>query len=60
VPLLLALAGRHVDGWPPKDEEHVFHGGEAACVAIASVFLGLCLVLTLSLCPDRPPWICIS
>jgi hypothetical protein len=28
----------------PKDEEYVFHGGEAACVAIASVFLGLCLL----------------
>jgi hypothetical protein len=44
VPLLLALAGRHVDGWPPKNEEHIFDGGEAACVAIASVFLGLCLL----------------
>jgi hypothetical protein len=29
---------------PPKDEEHVFHGGEAACIAIASVFHGLCLL----------------
>jgi hypothetical protein len=29
---------------PPKDEEHVFHGGEAAGVAISSVFLGLCLL----------------
>jgi hypothetical protein len=28
----------------PKDEEHVFHGGEAVGVAIASVFLGLCLL----------------
>jgi hypothetical protein len=28
----------------PKDEEHVFHGGEAADVAISSVFLGLCLL----------------
>jgi hypothetical protein len=44
VPLLLALAGRHVDGWPPKGEEHIFHGGEAAGVAISSVFLGLCLL----------------
>jgi hypothetical protein len=42
--LLHALAGRHVDGWPPKDEEHIFNGGEVACVAIASVFLGLCLL----------------
>jgi hypothetical protein len=44
VPLLLALAGRHVDGWPPKEEEHVFHGGEAAGVTISSIFLGLCLL----------------
>jgi hypothetical protein len=44
VPLLLALAGRHVDGWPPKDEEHIFDGREAARVAIASVFLGLFLL----------------
>jgi hypothetical protein len=29
---------------PPKDEEHVFHGGEAAGVAVASVFLGHCLL----------------
>jgi hypothetical protein len=28
----------------PKDEEHIFDGGEAACVAIASVFLGLRLL----------------
>jgi hypothetical protein len=27
--------------WPPKDEEHVLHGGEAAGVAISSVLLGL-------------------
>jgi hypothetical protein len=44
VPLLLALACRHVDSWSPKDEEHIFDGGEAACVAIAPVFLGLCLL----------------
>jgi hypothetical protein len=36
-----ALAGRHVDGGSPKDEEHVLHGGEAARVAISSIFLGL-------------------
>jgi hypothetical protein len=41
VPLPLALASRHVDGGSPKDEEHVLHGGEAAGVAISSVFLGL-------------------
>jgi hypothetical protein len=29
---------------PPKNEEHVFHGGEAAGVAISSVFLGLCFL----------------
>jgi hypothetical protein len=28
----------------PKDEEHILNSGEAACVAIASVFLGLCLL----------------
>jgi hypothetical protein len=28
----------------PKDEEHVFHGGETAGVAVSSVFLGLCLL----------------
>jgi hypothetical protein len=41
VPLPLALAARHVDGWSPEDEEHVFHGREAASVAISSVLLGL-------------------
>jgi hypothetical protein len=41
VPLPLALAGRHVDGGSPEDEEHILHGGEAAGVAIPSVFLGL-------------------
>jgi hypothetical protein len=41
MPLLLALAGRHVNGGPPEDEEHVLHGREAAGVAISSVFLGL-------------------
>jgi hypothetical protein len=41
VPLPLALAARHVDGWSPEDEEHVFHGGKAAGVAISSVLLGL-------------------
>jgi hypothetical protein len=40
VPLSLALAARHVDGWPPEDEEHVIHGGEAADVAITPVLLG--------------------
>jgi hypothetical protein len=44
VPLPHALAGRHVDGWSPKDEEHVLHGGEAASVAISSVFPGLRLL----------------
>jgi hypothetical protein len=29
---------------PPKDEEHVLHGGEAADVTVSSVFLGLCLL----------------
>jgi hypothetical protein len=28
----------------PKDEEHVFHGGETARIAVTSVFLGLCLL----------------
>jgi hypothetical protein len=41
VPLPLALAARHVEGWSPEDEEHIFHGGEAASVAISSVLLGL-------------------
>jgi hypothetical protein len=41
VPLPLALAARHVDGWSPEDEEHVLHGGEAACIAISSALLGL-------------------
>jgi hypothetical protein len=44
VPLPLALAGRHVDGGSPKDEEHILHGGEAAGVTISSVFLGLHLL----------------
>jgi hypothetical protein len=44
VPLPLALAGRHVDGGSPEDEEHVLHDGEAAGVAISSVFLGLCFL----------------
>jgi hypothetical protein len=41
VPLPLALAARHVDGWSPEDEEHVLHGREAAGVAISFVLLGL-------------------
>jgi hypothetical protein len=41
VPLLLALAARHVDGRPPEDEENVFHSGEAAGVTITSILLGL-------------------
>jgi hypothetical protein len=41
VPLPLVLAARHVDGRPPEDEEHVFHSGEAAGVAITPVLLGL-------------------
>jgi hypothetical protein len=41
VPLPLALAAGHVDGRPPKDEEDVLHGGEAAGVAITPVLLGL-------------------
>jgi hypothetical protein len=41
VPLPLALAGRHVEGGSPEDEEHILHGGEAAGIAIPSVFLGL-------------------
>jgi hypothetical protein len=41
VPLPLALAARHVDGWSPEDEEHVLYSGEAAGVAISSVLLGL-------------------
>jgi hypothetical protein len=44
VSLPLALAVRHVDGGSPEDEEHVLHGGEAAGVAISSVFLGLRLL----------------
>jgi hypothetical protein len=36
-----ALAARHVNGWPPEDEEDIFHGGEAASVAITPVLLGL-------------------
>jgi hypothetical protein len=41
VPLPFALAARHVDGRPPKDEENIFHSGEAAGVTITSVLLGL-------------------
>jgi hypothetical protein len=41
VPLPLTLAGRHVDGGSPEDEEHILHSGEAAGVAISSVLLGL-------------------
>jgi hypothetical protein len=41
VPLPFVLAARHVDGRSPEDEEHVFHGGEAAGVAVSSVLLGL-------------------
>jgi hypothetical protein len=44
VPLPLALAGRHVDGGSPEDEEHICHGGETADVTISSVFLDLCLL----------------
>jgi hypothetical protein len=44
VPLPLALAGRHVDGGSPEDEEHVLHGGEAAGVAISFIFLGFRLL----------------
>jgi hypothetical protein len=29
---------------PPEDEEHVFHGGEAAGVAVTSVLFGLCVL----------------
>jgi hypothetical protein len=41
VPLPLALAARHVDGWPPEDEEYILHGGEAAGIAVTPVLLGL-------------------
>jgi hypothetical protein len=41
VPLPLALAAGHVNGRPPKDEEDVFHGGEAAGVAITPFLLSL-------------------
>jgi hypothetical protein len=41
VPLPLALAAGHVDGWPPEDEEDVLHNGEVAGVAITPVLLGL-------------------
>jgi hypothetical protein len=41
VPLPLALAAGHVDGRPPKDEEDVFHGGEAIGVAVTPILLGL-------------------
>jgi hypothetical protein len=44
VPLPLPLAGRHVNGGSPEDEEHVLHGGEGTSVAISSVLLGLCLL----------------
>jgi hypothetical protein len=41
VPLQLALAAGHVDGWPPEDMEDILHGGEAAGVTITPVLLGL-------------------
>jgi hypothetical protein len=33
------LAVGHVDGRPPKDEEDVLHGGEAAGVAVTPILL---------------------
>jgi hypothetical protein len=53
VPLPLALAARHVDGRPPKDEEDVFHGGDAAGVAMTHVLLGL-VVLCGGATVERP------
>jgi hypothetical protein len=44
VPLPLALTAGHVDGRPPEDEEYVFHGGEAAGIAVTPVLLGLAVL----------------
>jgi hypothetical protein len=41
VPLPLALAAGHADGRPPDYKEDVFHGGEAAGVAVTPVLFGL-------------------
>jgi hypothetical protein len=44
VPLSLALAAGHVDGWPPEDEEDVFYSGEATGVAVNPILLGLAVL----------------
>jgi hypothetical protein len=44
VPLPLALAARHVDGWPPEDEKDVLHRGEAAGVAVTPILPGLAVL----------------
>jgi hypothetical protein len=41
VPLPLALAIGHVDGWPLEDEEDVLHRGEATGNAVNPILLGL-------------------
>jgi hypothetical protein len=41
VPPPLAMAARHVDGWPPEDEEDILHGREVAGIAVTPVLLGL-------------------
>jgi hypothetical protein len=44
VPLPLALAARHVDGWPPEDEEDILHRGEATGVAVTPILLGIAVL----------------
>jgi hypothetical protein len=44
VPLPLALAAGHVDGWPPEEEEAVFHSREATGIAITPILLGLAVL----------------
>jgi hypothetical protein len=41
VPLPLALVAGHVDGWPPEDEEDVFHGGKPPASPSPPSFLAL-------------------
>jgi hypothetical protein len=44
VSLPLALAAGHVDGWPPEDEEDVFHSREATGAAVTPILLGLAVL----------------
>jgi hypothetical protein len=44
VPLSLALAGRHVHRWSPKDEEDVLHSEETAGAPVTPIPFGLVLL----------------